>query len=92
MPGIRGRLHRNTHLAGKITVTYREGKIIPVAGSIISEFTHPPFALVMSDKTGFKGAADITRFANWSYNQQVKDLTLKLLVIKGESPLPGSFG
>jgi len=82
---------RRWPLAGKITVLHREGKLIPIASSIVSEITHPPFALVMSDKTGFVGAGNITSFANYDYDQQVKNLTLKLRVIKGESSLPGSF-
>jgi hypothetical protein len=82
---------RRWPLAGKITVHYNEGRLIPVGGSIISEVTHPPFALVMSDKMGFAGAGDITPFTDFDYDQQLRNLTLKLRVIKGESSLPGSF-
>lgn len=82
---------RRWPLAGKITVMHKDGKLIPLASSILSEITHPPFALTMSEKSGFPGAGDITSFANCDYNQQVKDLILKLQVIKGESTLPGSF-
>lgn len=88
--GARPKLRR-WPLAGKITVLHQGGKLIPVASSIISEITHPPFALVMSDKTGFVGAGNITPFTDCDYDQPVKDLTLKLRVIKGESSLPGSF-
>ena len=82
---------RRWPLAGKITVLHQEGKLVPTASSIISEVTHPPFALVMSDRTGFVGAVDITSFTNYDYNKQAKELTLKLRVIQGESSLPGSF-
>ncbi len=62
-----------------------------LASNVISEFTHPPFALAMSDKPDFIGAGNITSFTNYDYDQQVKDITLKLRVMRGESPLPGSF-
>jgi hypothetical protein len=88
--GVKPKLRR-WPLAEKITVLQQEGKLIPVAGSIISEITHPPFALVMSDERGFAGAGDITSFTNFDYDQQIKDLTLKLRVVKGELSLPGSF-
>lgn len=82
---------RRWPLAGKITVHHHKGRLIPVASSIISEVTHPPFALVMSDKMGFIGAGDLTPFTNFDYDQQLRNLTLKLRVIKGELSLPGSF-
>ena len=81
---------RRWPIAAKLTVLHKGGKLIPVTSSIISEFTHPPFALVMSDKSGFVGAGNITQFANYGYDQQ-ESITLKLRVIKGESTLPGSF-
>jgi hypothetical protein len=58
---------------------------------VISEITHPPFALVLSDEMGFQLAGNITPCSNYDYDQQAKNLTLKLQVIKGESTLPGSF-
>jgi len=82
---------RRWPIAGKITVIQSKGNIIPIAGSIISEITHPPFELIMSDKTGFVGAGEITSFTNYGYDQLVRNLTLKLQVVKGESSLPGSF-
>lgn len=82
---------RRWPLAGKITVLHQGAKLIPVASSVLSEITHPPFALTMSDQTGFVGAGNLTSFTSYDYDQQVKNLTLKLQVIKGESSLPGSF-
>jgi hypothetical protein len=82
---------RRWPIAGKITVLHQEGKLKPVASSVISEITHPPFALVMSDEMGFERAENITPFTSYDYDQQAKNLTLKLQVIKGESTLPGSF-
>jgi len=81
---------RRWPLAGKITVVQRDGQLIPLASSVISEITHPPFALVLAHGTGFKSAGNITPFTNCDYDQ-AKDVTLKLQVIKGESTLPGSF-
>ena len=53
---------RHWPLAAKITVVHQEGKLLPVACSVISEITHPPFELVMSDKMGFERAGNITPF------------------------------
>jgi hypothetical protein len=82
---------RRWPIAGKITALHQDGNIIPVASSVISEITHPPFELVISDETGFARAGNITPCTNYNYDQQAKNLTLKLQVIKGESTLPGSF-
>jgi hypothetical protein len=81
---------RRWPIAGKITLFTLNGKLIPMASSVISEITHPPFALVMSDKMGFIKAGNITQFTNYGYNQK-ENITLKLQVIKGESIFPGSF-
>ncbi|MCC6192462.1 MAG: hypothetical protein IT318_25830 [Anaerolineales bacterium] len=88
--GTRPKLRR-WPLAGKITIEKRGSLLLPVSNSVLSELTHPPFALVMADKTGFPGAGMITGFTNYDYDQQAKDLTLKLRVVPGESSLPGSF-
>lgn len=88
--GIKPKLRR-WPIAGKITILYQNGNLTPVTSSVISEITHPPFALVMSDKMGFQRAGNITSFTDYDYDQQAKNLTLKLQVIKGESSLPGSF-
>lgn len=82
---------RRWPIAGKISILHQEGNLIPVASSVISEITHPPFELVMSDEIGFSGAGNITTFTNYDYNQQANDVTLKLRVAKGESTFPGSF-
>jgi hypothetical protein len=82
---------RRWPIAGKITVRSQEREFIPLASSVISEIAHPPFALVMSDDMGFKHAGNITPFTNFGYDDQAKNLTLKLRVIKGESILPGSY-
>lgn len=82
---------RRWPIAGKITVQHQGGNLIPIASSVISEITHPPFALVMSEKADFRGAGNITSFTDYDYDQQAKYLTLKLRVIKGVSSLPGSF-
>jgi hypothetical protein len=82
---------RRWPIAGKITVLHQDGNLIPVASSVISEITHPPFALILSDETGFQRAGNITPFTNYDYDQQAKNVTLKLQVIKGESTFPGSF-
>ena len=80
---------RRWPIAGKITVLNLN--LVPVASSVISEITHPPFQLIISDEMGFTGAGNITPFTNYDYDQQAKNVTLKLQVIKGESTLPGSF-
>jgi hypothetical protein len=82
---------RRYPLAAKLTVLQKEGKLIPVGVSIISEFTHSPFAIVVSDNLGFVGAGDIIEFTKYNYDQQAKDLTLNLRMLKGTSTLPGSF-
>jgi hypothetical protein len=82
---------RRWPFAAKLTVSYINGKITPLSGSIISEFTHPPFSIQMSDSSGFYDAGEITVFTKYNYYQQIKDLTLKLRVLKGTSTLPGSF-
>ena len=81
---------RRWPILGKITVVHQEGELVPLAASVISEMTHPPFALVMSDETGFSPAGNITPFTNYDYDQ-AKNVTLKLGVLKGESTLPGSL-
>jgi len=78
-------------LAAKISARQKGSQIIPVASSILSEVAHPPFALTMSDEAGFSGAGEITSFTKCGYEQLVKNLTLKLRVIRGESALPGRF-
>ena len=81
---------RRWPIAGKITVAYGNGRLIPLSGSVLSEITHPPFALIMADETGFVGAGEITGFTRYEYDQ-VENVTLNLRVIRGESLLPGSF-
>jgi hypothetical protein len=78
-------------LAGKISARRDDNRIIPVSSSILSEITHPPFVITMSEKTGFMGAGEITSFTRYGYEQMAKEVTLKLRVIKGESWLPGSL-
>lgn len=82
---------RRWPIAAKLSVVYGAGKITPLGHSVISEITHQPFALVMSDETGFAGAGEITAFSGLGYDQKVARQTLKLRVIKGDSALPGSF-
>jgi hypothetical protein len=82
---------RRWPIAAKIPVLVERGELIPLGATVISEITHPPFALVLAHGTGFEGAANITRFSECDYDQQVKNVTLTLQVIKGESTLPGSF-
>jgi hypothetical protein len=82
---------RRWPLAGKIPVLVQHGQLIPLGAAVISEITHPPFALVLAHGTGFQGAGNITRFTDYDYDQRAKDVALKLQVIKGESTLPGSF-
>lgn len=82
---------RRWPIAGKITIFHQEAEMIPLTGSVFSEFTHPPFALVMSDKAGFEKAGNITPFAAYDFDQRVKDITLRLRVLRGKSVLPGSF-
>lgn len=81
---------RRWPIAGKLTILHKDGKLVPLSNSIISEITHPPFALIMSDKSGFVGAGNITHFADYTYDQH-ENITLKLRVIKGVSTLPGNF-
>ena len=82
---------RRASLAGKISVQLQAGQIVPISGSVFSEITHPPFALVMSDEMGFEKSGEITSFSQYSYDQQVPNVTLRLQIIRGESVLPGSF-
>lgn len=82
---------RRWPIAGKITVRYSGNELIPMAGSIISEMTHPPFALVMAYDPEFTGAGNITRFNQFDYDQQVRNLTLRLQVLKGQSIYPGNL-
>jgi hypothetical protein len=51
---------RRWPLAGKITVLHQGGKLIPVASNVLSEITHPPFALIMS-KSLFENHARASR-------------------------------
>lgn len=81
---------RRWPIAGKITVAYGTGRLIPLSGSVLSEITHPPFALTMADEMGFDGAGEITGFTRYEYDQ-ADNVTLKLRVIRGDSLLPGSF-
>ncbi|MFH1523421.1 MAG: hypothetical protein ABIF04_00480 [Chloroflexota bacterium] len=78
-------------LAGKISVRVEGNQIIPISSSIISEMAHPPFAIIMAEDNGFLGAGEITSFTRCGYNQMVKEVTLKLRILKGESALPGGF-
>jgi hypothetical protein len=77
-------------LAANISFRMEGGQIIPVYSSVLSEVAHPPFALTMSEETGFRGAREITSFIKYGYEELV-NLKLKLRVIRGKSEFPGSF-
>lgn len=77
---------RRIPLAGIISVQYDEKGIVPTGSSILTEITHPPFQLVMSDDY-HKKAGEITSFNQYGYDDQV-NVTLKLGVMNGDSPLP----
>ncbi len=77
---------RRIPIAGIISVQ-TDGEVITSTGaSVITEITHPPFQLVMADNY-HKKAGDITLFSQYGYDDQV-NITLRLGVMKGGSPLP----
>jgi len=89
---------RRYPIAGKLTVTYNKddgGNILPhtlkvSSASILSEMTHPPFAITMTYDTGFLDATNITHFKNYKYDEQL-DLVLPLMIGRSSTPYPGSY-
>jgi hypothetical protein len=89
---------RRYPIAGKLTVTYSKdkgGKILPhtITASeptVLSEVTHPPFALAMTHGTGFPDATNITHFKDYEYDEEV-DLALSLMIGRSSTPYPGDY-
>jgi hypothetical protein len=87
---------RRYSLAGKIDVISTKdqtGAIKPFENggpSAFSEFSHPPFMLIMTHGTKFPNATNITYFKDYQYDDEV-ELTLVLKIGESASPLPGSF-
>lgn len=78
-------------LAGAIHGVQFDGKSLHAVGhSVFSEIAHPPFMLTLAYGTGFPNAGDITGFSQYNYDQQARDVTLKLRVLRGDSPLPNT--
>ncbi len=82
---------RQMPIGGVIHDVHFDGQNFRTAGfSVLSEIAHPPFLLIMPFGTGFPKAGDITSFSEYDYDQQAKNVTLKLRVLKGVSPLPNT--
>lgn len=81
---------RRWPMAGIISVQQDGKRITPSGFSVVSEIAHPPFQLIMALGTGYhKKAGNITSFNQYGYDQQ-DNVTLRLGVLKGESPLPST--
>jgi hypothetical protein len=84
--------------AGKLTVTYSRddgGNILPhtlrvSSATALCEMTHAPFALTMTNSTGFPNATEITRFKDYRYDEQL-NLVLPLMIGRSSTPYPGSY-
>jgi hypothetical protein len=84
-------LRRFPPLAAKISVSYVPGKDIKVTNScILSEYTHPPFQMVMTENDLFQNGFEISQFKNYEYEDQT-DMELPLRVINSSSILPGNL-
>lgn len=82
---------RQMPMAGIIHDVHFDGPYFRAAGfSVFTEIAHPPFLLTMPFGTGFPKAGNITGFSEYDYDQQAKNVTLKLRVVKGLSPLPNT--
>lgn len=81
---------RRYPLAAKITViTDGKGMIKPLEAHVLSEYTHPPFALSMTLDNALFGATDITHFKNYAFDECV-DIELALRIVKSTSPYPAA--